>query len=249
MSLSEPYLTTSMPMRNTVTGTLEWPCSDLCQGPNSSHHCPASSVQTSTQWLQDQPWDWMKLFSIWNVSAPLVFASKHSHKRSLSSWCNTGWTQAKWRVWTHPLICPFVRQKYRSCREGINSAFLFAASSLSSQAPVWYKVAPLWCLLLTLWPASSQQWQLAGSPAFLPEELSVMAHTAQVACLQGTPVALPSFLKMHISLENFHFLSSLTPSPRVILWLVSWLSQPFPASSYFSLTDVSLINPCTFNPI
>lgn len=118
MSLSEPYLTTSMPMRNTVTsGTLEWPCSDLCQGTNSSHHCPALSVQASTQWLQDQTWDWMKLFSIWNVSAPLVFASKHSHRRSLSSWCNTGWTQAKWRVWTHPLICPFVRQKYHSAEK------------------------------------------------------------------------------------------------------------------------------------
>ena len=45
-----------------------------------------------------------------------------------------------------------------------------------------------WCrcdVFFWLWPASRRQCQLEGSHAFLPEELSVMAHTAQVAYLQG----------------------------------------------------------------
>lgn len=116
--ISEPYLTTSMLLE------IQWLAFWYWSGPAptcakaltaATITCIVSaSLNTVTPGSNMRL---VKLFSIWNVSAPLVFASKHSHRRSLSSWCNTGWTQAKWRVWTHPLICPFVRQKYHSAEK------------------------------------------------------------------------------------------------------------------------------------
>lgn len=232
LSESGPCLTASVPMKNTVaSATFEWPCSDPCQGSNSSHQCPASAVQPSAQVLQGQPRDRVKLFSILNVSAPLVFASKHSHKRSLSSRCNTGWTQAKWRVWTHPLICPFVRQKYHSAEMVLTQPSCLRLNLGSHKLLYHYKVAPLWCLLLALWPASSQQCRLEGSHAFLPEELSVMAHAAQVpTCRVLQWLCLPG-LKSHN--EQFWAFNELTTSAFKIfnsfffrLWMISLNMMP-----------------------